>query len=429
MKSILYSLVLLITVASCGKISNAEDITAAQDYNPFLNSKNQKLDNINKEYAFWSNKLEATPNQFPYLGKLAGLNGNYFESTGDIARLIEAEENYLVLNKKTDFNNAGYLRGLARNYISQHKFKNALELLIKAEENGEKLNDTQKMLFDVYLELGDDEKAKFYLEKIINLNSFDYLIRTAKWNDHKGNLDAAIKYMEQAVTVAETSKNEGLMQWSYTNLADFYGHNGEIKKSYNYYLKALQLDPNDAYSKKGIAWIVYSYERNPEEAMRILNTVTKNYNTPDFYLLKAEISEYMNDTTARDSYLEDYKEAVKNKNYGDMYNAYNVELWAENNSSIDAALAISKREIENRPTPLSYNLLAWSEFRKGNFERALDIVEKHVVNKTFEPNALYHIAEIYKANNMLDKVKSLKQELKDSAYELGPIMEIKINQL
>ncbi|SEA06519.1 tetratricopeptide repeat protein [Bizionia paragorgiae] len=429
MKSILYSLVLLVTVASCSKVSKSKDITAAQDYNSFLNSENQKLEAINKEYAFWSQKLEETPNQFPYLGKLAGLNGSYFETTGDISKLIEAEENYLILNKKTNFNNAGYLRGLARNYISQHKFKNALELLLKAEENGEKLNDTQKMLFDVYLELGDDEKAKFYLEKILNLNSFDYLIRTAKWNDHKGNLDAAIKYMEQAVIVAETSKNEGLMQWSYTNLADFYGHNGEIKKSYNYYLKALELDSNNAYSKKGIAWIVYSYERNPEEAMRILNTVTKNYNTPDFFLLKAKISEYMNDITAKDGYLKEYKEAVKNKNYGDMYNAYNVELWAENNSSIDAAIAISKREIENRPTPLSYDLLAWSEFRKGNFERALYIVETHVVNKTFEPNALYHIAEIYKANNMLGKVKSLKEELENSAYELGPLMEIKINQL
>ncbi|MBQ0768685.1 MAG: cell surface protein, partial [Bizionia sp.] len=163
--------------------------------------------------------------------------------------------------------------------------------------------------------------------------------------------------------------------------------------------------------------------------MRILNAVTKNYNTPDFFLLKAEISEYMNDNIARDSNLEEYNQAVKNKDYGDMYNAYNVELWADNNTNIDAAVAISKREIGNRPTPLSYDLLAWSEFRKGNFSTALEIVELHVVNKTFEPNALYHIAEIYKANHMLDKVKSIKEELKDSAYELGPLMEIKINQL
>ncbi|TYB77461.1 cell surface protein [Bizionia saleffrena] len=429
MKSILYSLVLLLTIASCSKISNSKDITAAQDYNSFLNTENKTVDLIKKEYAFWSQKLEKTPNQFPYLGKMAGLNGSKFETTGDISKLIEAEKNYLILNKKTNYDNASYLRGLARNYISQHKFRNALELLLKAEENGEKLTDTQKMLFDVYLELGDDEKAKFYLEKLINLNSFDFLIRTAKWNDHKGNLDAAIKYMEQAVVKAETSKNEGLMQWSYTNLADFYGHNGEIQKSYNYYLKALQLDPNDAYSKKGIAWIVYSYERNPEEAMRILNTVTKNYNTPDFYLLKAEISEYMKNDVAKDNYLEAYNQVVKNENYGDMYNAYNVQLWADNNTNLDAALAVSKREIANRPTPLSYDLLAWSEFRKGNFDKALDIVEAYVVNKTFEPNALYHIAEIYKANQRLDKVKSLKKELKDSAYELGPLMEIKINQL
>ena len=42
MKSILYSLVLLVTVASCSKVSKSKDITAAQDYNSFLNSENQK---------------------------------------------------------------------------------------------------------------------------------------------------------------------------------------------------------------------------------------------------------------------------------------------------------------------------------------------------------------------------------------------------
>src|SRR5690606_18953473 len=124
------------------------------------------------------------------------------------------------------------------------------------------------------------------------MSDFDYLIRLAKWSDHQGNLDAAIIYLEKAKTTAESSNMKGIKQWAYTNLADFYGHAGRIHDSYNHYLKALELDPNDAYAKKGIAWIVYSYEKNPDEALRILNSVMKDYLAPDYYLLKSQIYEF-----------------------------------------------------------------------------------------------------------------------------------------
>jgi tetratricopeptide (TPR) repeat protein len=263
----------------------------------------------------------------------------------------------------------------------------------------------------------------------VNLNSFDYLIRTAKWNDHIGNLDAAIKYMEKAMAKAESSNLPSLKQWSYTNIADFYGHDGQINKSYDYFLKALAIDPNDAYAKKGIAWIVYSHERNPKEALRILNTITKDYQAPDYFLLKAEISEFLNDEPSKDRNLEAYRKAVQKSQYGDMYNAYNAKLYSENIKLVDSAIIIAKREIENRATPQSYDLLAWSLYNNGEHQKALEIVNQFVINKTYEPEALYHVAEIYKANGMTKELQPLKEELIGATYELGPLMELKINQL
>ncbi|WP_290683271.1 hypothetical protein [Kordia sp.] len=55
----------------------------------------------------------------------------------------------------------------------------------------------------------------------------------------------------------------------------------------------MALNPNDAYAKKGVAWIVFSHEKNPEEALRILNTIMSQHKAPDYYLLKAEIAEFM----------------------------------------------------------------------------------------------------------------------------------------
>ncbi|MCB0382892.1 MAG: cell surface protein [Psychroserpens sp.] len=405
-------------------------ITNANDYNSYLNiSEHKGLEQAKQNELFWSQKLEQTPNQFPYKGKLAATYSNYFNATGQIDYLIKAEDYLVEVNEITHYNNASYLKSLAYNCISQHKFKEALSYLNKAEILGENIQETRKMLFDVYLELGNYEMAHTYLNTFENFSDFDYLIRLSKWSDHNGNLCAAIKYMEKAQTIAEASNLKPLKQWAYTNIADFYGHAGDIEKSYTHYLKALALDPNDAYAKKGIAWIVYSYEKNPEEALRILDATTSSFFAPDYFLLKAEIAEYLGDKALAESQLELYENAMKNEAYGNMYNKYNVLLSADTKTRLEDAITLAKTEVENRPTPQSYDLLAWAYFNNGNLSKALQIVDRHIIDKTYEPETLYHVAEIYKAAGKIKDLEPLKKELLASTFELGPIMEVKIQNL
>jgi tetratricopeptide (TPR) repeat protein len=423
-------IILLVTVFMTSCNSRDHQITNVEDYNNYLElADNRLVEQTMEDNIFWEEKLEKDTNQFPYNAKIAASQSQLFELTGTIEHLIEAETHLIKANVKTNYNNAAYLRSLARNYISQHRFQEALELLEKAETNGEKLEATQKMLFDVYLELGNVKEAKAYLNTFIDYNDFDYLIRLAKWKDHEGDLASAITYMEKAMELAEYSKNDFLKQWSYTNVADFYGHDGQIKKSYNYYLKALALNPQDAYAKKGIAWIVYSYERNPEEALRILNSITEYYNAPDYYLLKAEIAEYMNNKEEKDNNLMLYTLATQNEHYGAMYNKYNVLLLAEHPEQLKKAYELALEEVKSRPTAQSYDLLAWTLYKKGDYKTALKMAEMYVVNKTFEPEALFHLAKIYRANNLNEKAGELRKELLESTYELGPLMEQEIVQL
>lgn len=417
-------LLALCTLSSC----NDNTVTDKSDYQAYLESD---IDNtlLESDLNFWKTKLENTPNQFPYYIKRAGVYSQLFSNTADIETLILAEIDLRNANEKTSYNNAGYLRALAHNYVSQHKFKEALLLLEKAEINGEKLKSTQKMLFDVHLELGNNTKAETYLDKLKNFADFDYLIRLSKWQDHNGNLDDAIKYMERATTIAVSSNSKSLKQWAFTNLADFYGHAGKIKMSYQYYLKALELNPNDAYAKKGIAWIIYSHERNTEEALRIMDHISNYYNAPDYELLKAEIAEFNGNTKNYNKAIENYNSKSSNALYGDMYNQYDILLLTEDKQHATKALEIAKIEVRNRPTSQTYDLLAWSYFKAGNTKKAVAIIDKHVKGKTEEPTVLYHIAEIYKAVNRADEVLALKKELIGSIYELGPTMEQKIFSL
>lgn len=418
----------ILSLFSCDQKNN--QITSASDYNQYLDLKeNKSLDFAHNEIDFWQKKFDAAPNQITYLGQLAANYSTLFEYTGDIKNLYKTEELLTKSNEALKYSRVSTIRSLARNYIAQHRFKEALVLANKALAIGEGLKETQKLLFDVQMELGNYVEAENNLNALKNMNDYDYLIRLAKWNDHKGDLLTAITFMEKARDIAEKEDNKTLKIWSYSNLGDFYGHAGRIEESYDSYLKTLAIDPNYSYALKGIAWIVFSHERNLPEAKRIIETIEKTHNTPDFYLLKSQIAQFEGNKSEAATNRNLYLNMLKENNYGAMYNKYNVLLFADDKSTAFKALEIAQIEVDHRPTPDSYDLLAWSYLNLGQNKKALAIAQKHVVGKSFEPQVQYHLAMIYKANNLAEKAKPIKEELLSSIYELGPNYDKKVNQL
>src|SRR5680860_5247 len=418
--------ILVLFLSSCQTDSDNQ-ITDKKDYDKYLVSNPPKTSS--KYFELWNSKIKPDSSQLMSFGIVGGEYNRYFQNTGDIKYLKKAEK---VLKKAADIANvsrAGMYRALARNYISQHRFKEAKQWADSARAIGSGLDQTQGLMFDVHMELGNYDTAEKYLDSLKNMDDFGYLIRLAKWNDHSGDLDTTIRFMEKAKEKAENSKNTELMLWSYTNLADYYGHAGRIKDSYEHFLKALRIDPENAYAKKGIAWIVFSHEKKPKEAMRILDSVTKYYKSPAYFLLKSEIAEYMGDDMKSVANLDNYFKLVQDPAYGDMYNTFNISLYLNVTEQYDKALTLAETEVANRPTPESYSFLAYSYLKVGNKQKARDIVDGHIEGKTYEPAVLLRTAEIYKATGSIDRVKQLKDELHGAVYELGPATEKEIAQL
>ncbi len=402
-------------------------ITDPKDYTIYLKTEQPRT--TSKYFQLWDSKIKTDSTQLFSFGHVAGEYSRYFKITGDVNFLKKAER---ALTKAVEIANIGkesYARALARNYISQHRFREALAMAKLAERAGGGKKDTQALLFDVHMELGNYQLAENYLDSIKNMADFGYLIRNAKWNDHEGNLDTTIRFMEMALKRAESTKNRNLLLWSYTNLADYYGHAGRIQDSYHGYLKALELDSENAYAKKGIAWIVFSYEKNGAEALRILDAVTEHYSAPDYYLLMAEIAQFMGDTKKMIAHMNDYKALVQEPGYGDMYNAHHVEYHLGITKKYDRALKLAFKEIENRPTPESYGLLAKTYLKMGEKVKALDLAENKIMGKTYEPGILLQAAQVFKANHQYEKVDALKKELQQAFYELGPLSKKEIEML
>lgn len=423
----LLKLLLVVMLVSSCDTKNQEAIANKEDYNKFLVSNEIKT--TSKYFELWNSKIRPDSIQLTSFGVVGGEYNRYFQQTGEIEFLKKAEKSLKKAVEIANIGKPGFYRSLARNYISQHRFKEAMQLADSAAAIGGDKSETQSLFFDLHMELGNYELAETYLDSLKNMSDFGYLIRVAKWNDYKGDLDTTINFMEKARDKAESAKNKDLMLWSYTNLGDYYGHAGRIEDSYNQYLKSLEIDNDNAYAKKGIAWIAFSNDDNPEEALRILDSVTKTYSAPDYYLLKAEIADYMGNDLIRTKNLDHYFSKVKDVAYGDMYNAYNLDLFIGETKQYDQALVLAQKEVVNRPTPESYSWLGYSYLKKGNEKRALEIMDEHVSGKTFEPALLFQAAEVYKANGQEERVKDLKNELMGALYELGPNMEKQIREL
>lgn len=424
MKLIIISLLSLILLTSCGD----DTITNSNDYNKFLVATDSNELN-DSDLLFWNKRIKNDSLQLIALAKSAQENSSLFKKTANIKHLKNAEALLLKATSIAAIDKNSYLQSLAHNYITQHRFKEAKELLMLAYSISGETNDIHLMLFDVCLELGQYKEAEAHLAKTENFADFNYLTRLAKWKDYKGDLDATIHYMEKALEIAVNTNKKDIKVWMYTNLADYYGHAGRIKDSYDFYLKTLAIEPTNAYAKKGIAWITYSYENNPVEALRILNTIDGNNQSPHYHLLKAEIAEYQQDDNLKNQEIQAYLKESSKQPYGVMYNSYTANVLAEETTNHMKALELAKQEVAQRPTPQSYDLMAYIYYLKGEHKKALEIASKHVVNQTYEPTAQLHIAQIYKANNMIAEAKEIKEELLEAKYELGPLAYKQIRNL
>lgn len=154
--------------------------------------------------------------------------------------------------------------------------------------------------------------------------------------------------------------------------------------------------------------------------------ISTRHFSPDYYLLKAEIAEYQNDSISKNNNINSYLSTIKNNQYDVMYHQNLAKVYLDEYNNTAKALPLINEEIVNRPIAQSYDLLAWYYFKKKDFKKSLKIVDSYIANKTFEPEIQYHMAEIYKANGKISKAKKIRKELLKSSFELGPLMTKKI---
>jgi tetratricopeptide (TPR) repeat protein len=414
----LLGLTILFFTACTGKKKLADP----DDYNAFLKPGiiQQEAEKIKEQIHFWQNRLQKDTGNFVDMLELASCHLRLFKLQGNVTDLHYGDSLLKRSNSKLVNKDPNILFALSQNSITRHKFRDADFFNEAAEKAGGDAYTARLLEFDTKMELGELMTASKKIETVKDRSSFDYLIRKAKLEDHKGNLDGAIKLMEQAFDKVK-SGHRGLYCWALSNLGDMYGHAGRVKDSYNAYLNVLQKDSSYIYALKGIAWIAYSHDHNTKEAKRIYQYILSQTNMPDLYLNLAEIEEWEGNEEKKKEYIAKFIRQVETPAYGDMYNKYLIQLYTEEIKDFDKALLLAEKEVIHRATPETYDWLAWVYFNKGDKQQANIIASNYVYKRNFEPDAVLHTALIFSEAGKKDKAKLMLKECMESAFEMGPV--------
>lgn len=428
MNRIIISLSILCIFSACKN----NKIAHPSDYNFFLSDDKRiekSLQKVNDEIDFWQQKLWADTGSYVNMLELAANHIKRFKVSGQVNDLHVADSFYSRCFSKIKNTQPEIYFSIAQNAITQHRFKDSWKYLKLADSIGVNPYVIKLLNFDAAMEIGLYQEAAYNLDQVKNENEFDYLIRKAKSEDHNGHLDKAILIMEKALVLAESSKKNSMILWAKSNLADMYGHAGRVEEAYKNYLDVLQIDSSYLYALKGIAWVAFSHDKNSKEATRILQYILSQTSMPDLYLTLAEIAEWDGDTGLKKDYISKFLSIVEDPAYGNMYNKYLINIYAEDLLDFNKAMAIAEKEVASRPTAETYDWLAWVYYKKGDFDKARELVKEFILEKTFEPHALLHAAFILQDSEEKEIAVKLFKECEGSSYELGPVIskEIKKN--
>ncbi len=263
---------------SCKKEQSKVSITSVSDYQEFLNQNDTSaFERALSEKEYWSKKLKPDSMGIGHLGPLANAYSQLFEATNNVEYLKLSEQVLLKAISISAKNKDRFERALAENYIAQYRLTEAQQILEKSFKSRSNKRATRMLLFDVYLEREAYKKVDSVLSLIKNTSDFNYLVRLAKWNNYNSEYGASIRNLKSANKIAQSRKSNTLIAETNLLLAKQYLKTGEIEKAYYSNIKVLEAKPDIQKAKENIAWIVFTYEHNNNEAKRILESIDRSY--------------------------------------------------------------------------------------------------------------------------------------------------------
>ena len=419
MKIFLYTIVLLFGISACKSkkavINTTEIEILLKDYKPSPSIKENEDDLL-----FWKSRIDSKNIDAVNLPKYAAALSLRFKIQGDINDLLAADSIYQLLDKHFLGKEAAYKIAQISSSLMQHKFVAADSFLQQANKLGIGEYEKSALSFDVYFETGNTEYAFFELAKIKNYKDYNFMFRNAKIFHYNGNVDSAVANMQAASDIAMQSKNIPLAQSAISNTADLLLHNGDLQKAKELYLQSITLNNTDLHSFMGLGTIAMLHDKNDMLAEKIFKFIQTKTKQPDVIFKLAQLNMQSGDSIAAKKYATEFVTITSNKNYGNMYNKYLIQLYTSILNNPIAAEKIALQELESRNTPQTNAWYVYTLLKNNKLLEANKIYEKNVSGKPLEGLESFWMGKYMQANNKGYNANEFFKNAQKNKYDLAP---------
>jgi tetratricopeptide (TPR) repeat protein len=337
--------------------------------------------------------------------------------TGDLSFITRAEAT-LQRVFAIDAQNYDAVKLQSKLLLTNHQFKEALEVTKRALLVRQDDHDIYGAITDAHVELGNYPEAVAAAQQMVNLRpDTSAYSRIAYLRSLHGDIAGAIKAMNVAVKAADPGDREA-MAWCRVQLGNELLNGGNRDAAEREYDKALLIFPghNAALEAKARvriaagdlngAFAIYGQQQAKGESADVAQALG------DLYTLMGRVAE------AQRSY--EQFEVLERKN-AELERSWRhmINYWLDHDKNLSEALAQARREREQRQDIFTCDLLAWALFKNGELAEATRAIEETLRLGTRDARISYHAGMIYNAAGKRQRaVKYLRQALVNPAFDV-----------
>ncbi len=369
-----------------------------------------------KQIILAGNIIEASATNPKGYNLLASAFMQKARETGDFGFNSRAEA---ALDKSFEVAPDGYdaLKLRAKLLLTQHRFREALNVATKARQLNPRDHDIYGALTDALVELGDYPQAVEAAQTMVDLRpeTASYA-RVSYLRALHGETQGAIAAMRMACTSASFADPEQAA-WCAVQLGDELFNAGSLKEAEREYDRALYVFPDYylALAAKARARVAAG---DTQAAIDLLTKAQTRVPLPDTAVALGDLyfKLGLNDDAARQYKLLEFIE----KSGDDSAATYSQQLalfYLNTDTRLDEALRIARHEREQRQDIYTCDLLAWALYKNGDLENAKIASDEALRLGTRDARLHYHAGMIQAAlSNRTEAKKHLNLALEINSY-------------
>ncbi|HMS34547.1 MAG TPA: tetratricopeptide repeat protein [Ignavibacteria bacterium] len=323
-----------------------------------------------------------------------------------------------VLNRaiKTEPGNFLAMAELGSVFLSRHNFRDALELAQKTLDINPFSAYTYGVLVDAQVELGMYDEAIQSAQKMIDtrpdLSSYS---RVSYIRELKGDTQGAIDAMKSAVTAGSPIAEN--TAWCRVMLGNLFYNRGDVETAEKIFGFVVKDFPNYIHGFGSLAKVKV-FRKEYKEAIELYQKALEKNSLPEYLIALGDVYTLTGEKEKAEELYQKVKFIITMFKEKGVDTDLELALFnADHNRNLKESLKDAEESLENGSQSIKvYHVIAWTNFKLGNYEEAEKNIDKALRLGTKDPLMYFHAGKIFEKAGMTEKAK----EYSDFALKINP---------